>query len=183
MSLTCTSRAGSPRPGFQPHVEPILLMCTFVDPDDAVALPAAPPRWAGNSPTPLAASKHRQRLFPNGFPVLIATPGWMEPAWGMPVSVTPQGHPSADRCLPAHRKHQSRERHCSAPGEPPRPRSHHRLTAGILCSQQHRGLCHWDRGFAGSERQGRLWPQCSCGRDGGARPSPLSQPPPTAHSC
>lgn len=101
--LNTHRQSGSSPPGFQPCLEPIRFMCTFVDPDDAVALPAAPPRWAGNSPTPLAASKHRQQLFPNGFQDLIATLGGMEPAQGRPARVTLQGHPGVGWYPPARR--------------------------------------------------------------------------------
>lgn len=178
-SSTRTSRAGSSRPGSQPCVEPILFMCTFVDPDDAVALPAAPPRWAGNSPTPLAASKHRQRLFPNGFQVLIATPGGMEPARGRTARVTLQGHPGADqRPLRAPAQGATLLR----PGKPPRPRSRHGLTTGEPCSRQHRELCHRDRGSGSSEKQDRLWPWCSHGRGQRGQATTPSQPPPPACS-
>lgn len=157
VSATRASGAGCSRPGFQPCVEPTLFVRGFVEP----AMPwwLCPRLLPAGQGTLLRHFQHqntRQRLFPNGFQVLIATPGGMEPARGRTARVTPQGHLGTDRRPP---RAPARGATPLRPEEPPRPRS----LAGRPCSRQRRGLCRRDRGSAGSQKQGRLQPWCSHG--------------------
>lgn len=63
-------------------------------------------------------------------------------------------------------------------GQGDSPRSPQHGAAPAQSGEQHCSRHH--RGSAASKKQGRLWPWCSRGGDGGAGTSPHSQPPPTA---